>query len=220
MIKSLLLIFISTNIWAHHHIESTTPTNNTGVISSLRVFKKVNKINYLAEFTYINVENQSNYTTFEVGGKYRFLKNLKVGAYYSRHLVDGNDANVGILELSPRFLLNFLPGERWVSELRVRYVKNFTRSETTLQVRPGLTYFWFKNGAPFINLFTQYESYRSLDYGAKATYAHWFYLGGLYHFSKKLKFAPFFTYVIDKTGWRYQIKHKSKIVGVNVLLYL
>ena len=220
MIKILFFFTLISNLYAHHHIESTTPTSGSGIMSALRVFKKTEKINYLAELAYADVQNQDHYKTFEVGGKYRLLRNLKLGAYYGRHFKDTGDENVGILELSPRFLLDFLPGERWVGEFRVRYIENFSRHERSLRMRPGLTYFWFRNGSPFINFFAQYEFYRSLDYGAKAVYAHWSYLGALYHHSEIVKFSPFFSYAIEKTGVWYNIKHKSKLFGVNVLFYL
>lgn len=217
---SSLILLISYNCLAHHHIESSTPSKGKGVMSALRVFKNKKKINYMAEFTQTNISNVNDYKNLEMGGKYRVLRNLKVGAYYSRHFKNTEDENIGILELSPRFLFDFLPGERWVAEFRVRYLENFFRHQSSLRFRPGLTYFWFRNGAPFFNFFGQYEVYRSLDYGARENYAHWLYLGALYHYSKSFQLSPFFSYAIEKTGWRYEIDHKFKIIGVNLIIKL
>ena len=140
-----------------------------------------------------------NQRSVTLGTYYRLLDNLKVGAFYLgqqgvRHDEDwqqGSDGvwhwadtrsrleNVLVLDASPRAELEFLPGTHWVGELKARYFYNFTESDSrqALVLRPGLTYFWLRDGQPFLNFFLQYEMWFPLGFGSKTIYETWAYLG-------------------------------------------
>lgn len=96
-----------------------------------------------------------------------------------------------MLDATPRFLLEFLPGRNWVLAVKNRYeLIRFEGEEGsptalhTMLVRPGLTYFHLVDREPVFNLSVQYATYLSLGFGERPWYRHGPYLGFLYHLSE------------------------------------
>jgi len=140
------------------------------------------------------------YRAFMLGGYYRVHENVKLGAFYrvqvgARHDDDWVDVgpdwewsdtsdryeHVAIADVTPRFLLDFLPGRDWVGAVKNRYEYNFFNGHQSLLVRPGLTWFLIVDREPVLNLTAQYATYFSLDFGDRAWYRHGPYLNVLYH---------------------------------------
>jgi hypothetical protein len=133
------------------------------------------------------------------------LRNLRIGAFsrlqYGRrhdedwiqsdlwHWADttGRAESVLILDASPRAELDFLPGTSWTGELKTRFHHDFFNRHRTLTLRPGLTYFWLREGRPLASFFLHYELHLPLNHGRQAIQERWAYLGGLYHLSPSLQ---------------------------------
>ncbi len=142
-----------------------------------------------------------------LGGYYRPLKNLKVGAFYRlqagvRHDDDwvtiptpfpwfwqdtaGRFENVFMLDASPRFLLDFLPGKSWVFMLKGRYIYNTFENQQSIMVRPELTYFWLVDRQPLFDFQAAYEAYFPLNFGSTFIYESYPWLGVHYHLTPEV----------------------------------
>jgi hypothetical protein len=140
------------------------------------------------------------YGSVTLGGYYRVLKNLKVGAFY--RLQDGAHhdddwgsingpwvwqdtsrrlENILMLDVSPRFLLDFLPGRSWVLMLKGRYEYNLFNNYQSIMARPELTWFWIQDRVPILNVALAYEMYFPLNFGSTLLYQAWPYLTVLWH---------------------------------------
>jgi hypothetical protein len=189
---------------------------------------------------------ESPYRALTLGSYYRVSKNLKVGAFYrvqqgARHDDDWIVIGTGwgwrdtkdrteqvlIADVTPRFLLGFLPGENWVFALKNRYLFNAFNDQHTLAVRPGLTYFLLKDRAPFINLTVYYDMYFPLNYGSTLIYAQWPSLDALLHLSTTLKadFSVSYKTVTWSTSddvWQsaepaYEVRAHALVFGLGIL---
>lgn len=231
---------------AHDHAPSSQHAGTDKEVN-LTVFHKWKNINWMANFHSADRDHEDDHKSFTLGGKYRLLKNLKMGLSYSRQYGNRHDddwdwvpgkwfwqntedrgENLVMLDAIPRVLLSFLPGERWVAELRIRYMHNFFNSQNTIKLRPRLTYFWFNEKGPFMNFFLQYEAYLPLNYGGEAVYEKWIYLGALYHFNKW--FQPGIYLAKKEVTWEtsavaqakrasqpYTVHHEANIIGLNLI---
>jgi hypothetical protein len=149
-----------------------------------------------------DVDHVFRYRALTLGGYYRLLPNLKVGAFYrlqagARYDDDwvlvsppwiwawqdttGRLEHEMLLDVSPRFKLDFLPGRNWVVMLKGRYILNFTTGEQSVLVRPQLTYFWLIDREPFLNVSLSYDLYFPLNFGQTLIYQQYPYLDFLYH---------------------------------------
>jgi hypothetical protein len=146
------------------------------------------------------------YRAFTLGGYYRPLKNLKVGAFYRlqagvRHDDDwvnptplpwswegtaGRFENVFMLDASPRFLLDFLPGRAWVFMLKGRYIYNTFENQQSVMVRPELSFFLIVDGEPLLDFQAAYEAYFPLNFGSTFIYESYPWLGVHYHVTPEL----------------------------------
>lgn len=175
-----------------------------------RIFYSIQDIDFMLEYVgrFEDPEREFRYQGLTFGGYYRLLRNLKLGAFYRlqsnvRHDDDwieegtawlwadatGRREHVGMIDATPRFLLDFLPGRDWVFSVKNRYEYNFTTSEQTLLVRPGLTWFWIRNREPVLNVSAQHATYFSLNFGSVPWYRHGPYLSALYHLSRNIKLS-------------------------------
>lgn len=152
------------------------------------------------------------YNGVTFGGYYRIHPNVKVGAFYrlqfgARHDDDWIDTgsewiwrntmarpeHVVVLDVTPRALLPFLPGESWVFAIKTRYEVTMYQQDTTfyalqsLMVRPGLTYFYVQDREPVFNVSLQYGTYWSINFGEVPWYSHGPYLNFLYHLAPGLQ---------------------------------
>jgi hypothetical protein len=140
------------------------------------------------------------YGAVTLGGYYRVLKNLKIGAFYrlqegAHHDDDwanpgGNWAwqdtsgrleNILMLDVSPRLLLDFLPGRNWVFMLKGRYEYNLFNNYQSIMARPELSWFWIQDRVPILNVSLSYEMYFPLNFGRTLLYQAWPYLTVLWH---------------------------------------
>ncbi|HEY9595601.1 MAG TPA: hypothetical protein VHE79_14070 [Spirochaetia bacterium] len=146
------------------------------------------------------------YRSVTLGGYWRPIPNLKVGAFYrlqagARHdddwVSDGSgdwlwqDAtsrpeSVLMLDASPRFQLAFLPGETWVLMLKARWLYNTFNGEQSLLAWPQLTWFWLSGGAPFLDVMASYEVYFPLSFGSTPVYESYPYVTVLWHVTPEL----------------------------------
>lgn len=158
---------------------------------------------YIGRFE--GADTSFRYQGITLGGYYRLHRNVKVGAFYrlqvnARHdddwITEGSgwiweDASrrfehLGIVDVTPRFQLGFLPGENWVASVKARYDYNFSNAQHTLLLRPGLTYFWVRDRAPLLNISAQYATYLSLNFGDRPWYRHGPYVNLLFHLGERV----------------------------------
>ncbi len=140
------------------------------------------------------------YGSATIGAYYRVLRNLKIGAFYrlqdgAHHDDDwvnpggnwgwqdtsGRLENILMLDVSPRFLLDFLPGRNWVFMLKGRYEYNLFNNLQSIMARPELTWFWVQDRVPILNVSLSYEMYFPLNFGSTLLYQAWPYLTLLWH---------------------------------------
>ncbi len=159
----------------------------------------------LGRTEYVDPTLQS-FESLTLGGYYRVLKNLKVGAFYrlqagAHHDNDWthqtvaappgwiwgwNDTNTRLehllmLDASPRFLLDFLPGRNWVLMLKGRYIYNTFQNQMSILAEPALTWFWIQDRVPILNVSLSYEMYFPLNFGDTTIYQSYPYLTVLWH---------------------------------------
>lgn len=189
------------------------------------------------------------YRSLTAGAYIRVLKNLKAGAFYrvqqgARHDDDWIEPSIGewewddsrnrteqvlILDVSPRFLLDFLPGQNWVFTVKNRYRYNAFNGQHSLLVRPGLTYFLLRSREPLLNFSLNYGMYVPLNFGETFLYEHGPYLSVLYHLNRnvKLELTSAYRTVIWSTsddswanGDTYAVANRSFVVGFGALFPL
>lgn len=242
----IILIFLSNAVLANSVIPPT-PANGFDKDYSLRAFYKSSKLklNWMLEINDIVRENEDNFKSYTLGTKFRLHKNIKMGASLSKQYGNRHDDDwikdriwlwretkargetFSFIDIIPRALLDFLPGERWVAEFRIRYAHNFFNSQDTIKLRPRLTYFLFNKKGPMLNIFLQYEAYLPINYGTKKVYEKWIYLGFLYHFNKWFKPGLFvaqksLTWGSSEMATNlapakpYEVTHKANVLGLNL----
>ncbi len=149
------------------------------------------------------------YRALTVGGYYRLLKNLKVGAFYRLQAGVWHDDNwvsnapivtpgwvwqdttgqyehVLMLDASPRFLLDFLPGRSWVLMVKGRFVYDSFENELSTVLRPELTFFWLVDRQPFLDFSAAWEAWLPLNYGSTLIYESYPWLAVNYHVTPEL----------------------------------
>jgi hypothetical protein len=150
-----------------------------------------------------DTDHRFGYRAVTVGGYFRLLPNLKVGAFYrlqagARHDDDwvanpnrppgwvwqdttGRLEHLLMLDVSPRFALDFMPGRNWVLMLKGRYIVDSYELQQSVLVRPELTYFWMIDRDPFLSLSLSYDLYFPLNFGQTVIYQQYPYLNVIYH---------------------------------------
>jgi hypothetical protein len=148
-----------------------------------------------------------SYESVTVGGYYRVIPNLKVGALArlqagTRHdddvianqitqQWDWSDSStrleaVLMLDVTPRFKLDFLPGANWVLMVKGRYLYNTWNGQMSIMARPELTWFLMQDRDPFLNISLSYEMYFPLNFGSTLIYQSYPYLTLLWHATTEL----------------------------------
>lgn len=146
------------------------------------------------------------YRAVTLGAYYRVHRNVKLGAFYRLQWGALHDDDwlgefiatdwhwwwddtsdrpeqLLILDLSPRFLMPFLPGGNWVLQVKSRYELNTFNLQQSLLVRPEFTYFLLIDRRPVLNVAMAYGLYFPLNFGDSLLYEHTPYLALLYHLS-------------------------------------
>ena len=186
------------------------------------------------------------YRSLTLGSYYRIHRNIKLGLFYrlqqgARHDDDWIDLNPGwewadtrerfenvlIFDISPRFLLDFLPGKSWVLMLKGRYLFNTFNLHHSIMLRPGLTFFLMHDREPLFNFSFNYSLYFALNFGSVAVYEQWPYLTVLFHLSPNIKLELSGSYRsvtwstsqdFKKTGAAgYRFNYSAFSIGLGVL---
>jgi len=180
--------------------------NDVELQSRAQLVANVGPWDILAELLGRTDDTEAPLHSFEsvtVGGYYRVIPNLKVGALArlqagARHDDDvlpaaggpsqfaWNDTSrrlegVLMLDVSPRFQLGFLPGSNWVLMVKGRYLYNTWNGQMSLMARPELTWFWIDGRDPFLNFTIGYEMYFPLNFGSTLVYQSYPWLTVLWH---------------------------------------
>ena len=170
-----------------------------------QVVADIDDLNLLAEVLgrFEGADHAFGYRSATLGAYYRVLPNLKLGGFYrlqagARHdddwvrseedplawvWADTADRweSIVMLDASPRFLLDFLPGENWVFMLKTRVIYNTFNSDVSILARPELTYFLMVDRVPVLNATLSYQLYFPLNFGSTIVYQHYPYLSLLWH---------------------------------------
>lgn len=196
---------------ASHHLISEAdpviPAPAFEIHTHGRLFYALDDFSGLLEYVgrFEDEKLEYRYQSLTLGGYFRLHPNVKIGAFYRlqfnvRHDNDwieegpdwfwadtsGRAEHAAIIDVTPRILLPFLPGNNWVASIKSRYEYNFTNSQQTLLIRPGITYFWIRDREPVFTITAQYAAYLSLNFGAVPWYRHGPYLNALYHLSPNI----------------------------------
>ena len=210
VITGIAILLLSGPAFASHHLpeESMPPIPVNGIEASgfARLLLDFGDLDALASYSATYETDRSILgQSFMAGGYYRVHPNLKLGAFYElafgqRHDDDwieigeawlwrdtsGRLEHTFIADVTPRFLVPFLPGESWVFSLKNRYEltvydQDETVTRNTALIRPGLTWFFVRDREPVINVSVQYATYLSLDFGSTWWYRHGPYASVIYH---------------------------------------
>lgn len=188
-------------------------------------------------------EQQVRYASISAGTYFKAAPWLKVGAFYTfqtgaRHLdnwnftagppdrhwwedTKGRTEHLVAFDVTPRFLLDFLPGKNWVAPLKIRYIYNISENLHNLIVRPGLTYVIMPNREPLLSLSLNYPMYFALNWGEVPLYSHGPYLSVIGHFNDWFKVEGRFAYryaryfVDDGESWT--LKSSTFTFGLGVI---
>jgi hypothetical protein len=149
------------------------------------------------------------YRAITVGSYVRPLPNLKLGVFYRlqagvRHDDDwqrtgdtgtpwawadttGRAEHQLVVDISPRFLLPFLPGGDWVFMLKTRYHLSSQQLLQSILVRPTLSWFLMVDRMPVLTVAAAYGLYFPLNFGTFPLYQHGPYVEVLYHLGRFVK---------------------------------
>jgi hypothetical protein len=223
------------------------PEGGADVENHVRIFLTDGRLTPAAELLGRWDDRGLGYRSLTLGGYYRASRNVKIGAFYRvqqgvLHDDDWIDLNPGwgwrdtrdrtehlfLLDFSPRFLLDFLPGRSWVLMLKNRYLYNTFNAQQTLEIRPGITYFLLRGREPFFNFSAQYALYVPLNFGSSFTYERYPYVNVLYHASPIVKadFSAAYRTVTWSTsedaaesgGAGYSVDSHALVLGLGVIL--
>lgn len=211
----VFIVLATASGWALHDPgDGAPPIPDPGFEYSghARLFYDAGDLDGLLEYTGRWDTDRSAYAqAVRLGAYYRLIDNLKVGAFYrlafgERHDEDWVESGSEwiwrdtsrrpehslILDATPRFLLEFLPGEDWVLSAKARYALTlFSQDDelvtmSTLLLRPGLTWFWIRDREPVLNVSVHYAAYIPLDFGENWWYRHGPYVNLVYHLTPDL----------------------------------
>jgi hypothetical protein len=236
---------------ADHHVPTATPPPE-GVLEWEGRVAALFRIDDLQPYVELKAriedeQHELRYKALTLGSYYRIHENLKLGAFYrlqagKRHDDDwvfadpdwewedsrGRLEHVLIADVSPRFLLDFLPGKNWVLMVKNRYMFNASVTHHTILVRPGLTYFLLVDREPLFNFGFNYYLYFSLNFGDTAIYQHWPQINVLYHASPLIKLELTGSYrtttwstseeALEMDGEKYTLNYRRFVVGLGLLL--
>jgi hypothetical protein len=225
------------------------PDNNVDYELDFRVFYKTGNFTPLLALKgrWEYEDNQFNYRSLTLGTYYRVSKHLKIGGFYrlqkgARHDDDwiftdpgwawqdttDRTEHVLIADITPRFLMPFIPGRNWVFMFKTRYLYNTFNAHPTLKLRPGITYFLMPNRQPLFNFTFNYELYLALNYSSSLLYEQWPYLEVMYHLSPTVKLGVRAAYritnwstsqdVLDIGDTPFDVKYKAFVLGAFVNL--
>jgi hypothetical protein len=240
VLVALVMMAVATPAAAEH--VPPTPDGIAEFEAVSRLFLRAEEWNPMIEVAgrFEDEDTEFRYRSLTAGTYYRIHRNVKVGAFYrlqfgARHdddwvLLDegvwewrdttGRAEHVLLADVTPRFLLEFLPGENWVFGMKNRYAFNTFNSQQTLLARPQLTYFWLRNRRPVLNVTAAYGLYGALNFSDQLLYKQTPYLDAIIHLGDLTKLnvgiarktvhwassedigkVPVGDYSVDQTSW-------------------
>lgn len=256
MIKAALLALLAVPAWADH---TPPPEGSTSIETELaaRAFLKRGPWRPMAEARWRrealppdSVRPQSRELT--LGSYYHLRRGLKLGAFWRLQagMIHDNDwivrdtdrfaawewedtrarwEHVLVLDATPSWRGDFLPGGNWVVELKSRLLANTFNGHKTLKLRPGATKHLLRGGAPWLSLNFQLEFYIPFNYGESLFYETWLYSGLMWHASPRWKPSLTLAFRNVKWGtsdsWRtlinetYESSYKAILLGLAVNYY-
>lgn len=248
MIKiiTLVVLFASSLCFAVVNTPTDLGDSNDTELKT-RLFYAQKNWTVLTEIQGTNQNESRQFRSILLGGYSHLNSNLRTGFFYQRQYgvrhdedwfkdpvtswqwknVNQRGEDLVLLDISPKTLLPFLPGESWTLEFKTRYEYNFFDQNQTLRVRPNLSYFWIREGRPFLNFFLQEELALALNYGSKSINERWTYIGALYHYSPSWQFGvsaaqkwqswastPQYTALTDRS---YDVSANSTLIGLIII---
>lgn len=172
--------------------------------------------------------------SFNAGTYYRVHKNLKAGIFYSLKTGQRHDedwiSNNGSWEwvdtatrlehqvsgdLTPRFLLPFLPGKSWVFSLKNRYSYNFYDGHQSYFLMPAITWFYMKDREPVLNIQAGYAIYLPLNFSDSPLYKQGPWVDTIFHLNNDLSLEWRGEYLT--THWTVKTSGSSDIVDTTAL---
>lgn len=244
LLLGLFLIYQS-SAWANHF--PADQDSGSDLEFTTRLFYIKEQWTHLAEISAANQFEDQNYRAVLLGSYFRFHENIRAGLFYKRQYgfrhnsdwvedpivawkwknTNDRGEDLAIVDLSPRFLLSFLPGTNWTLDLKTRFEYNVYNGNQNLRLIPTLTYYWIRKDRPFLNFYVQHEQTLPLSHESVTSGEEWLYFGLLYHLnptwqvglsaSKKTmswKSTPEFT---ELTGASYSTKNSGEAVGLLVI---
>lgn len=188
-----------------------TPENVLELEGSSRIFLDLGDFDPVLDLTgrFEGRDFAFRYRALSLGGYYRLHRNVKAGLFYrlqagARHdddwvLLDNGDwewqdtrsrlEQVLVADLTPRFLLPFLPGQDWVLAVKGRYLFNTFNRHQVLLLRPQLSYFWLRRRQPLLTVSAAYGIYGALNFSDQFLYRKVPYLDVLYHLADAVKLS-------------------------------
>ncbi len=189
---------------SHHEPEAEDITFEYGGRAAL--VYDIGDFNILGELQ-VYTQGSDFFKSLTLGAYYRLHQNIKLGLFYrfqagARYdddwisLGDGDwgwadtsDRWEHLLtaDISPRFLMPFLPGRNYVLTLRTRYTYNFFNQQQKILFKPDITWFLIIDRQPVLNASVGYGLYFPLNFGDTLVYEHGPYLNVMYHLSDLIK---------------------------------
>ena len=135
-----------------------------------------------------------------------------------------------MLDVSPRFLLDFLPGRTWVLLVKGRYIFDTFNLQHSILARPQLTWFWLRDRDPFLDFTVSYEAWFPLNYGTTLIYESYPYLSVGYHLSPEIMVELAGSYkttvwstsqeVLASGAGTYQVPYSRWVVSLGLVFTL
>jgi len=102
-------------------------------------------------------------------------------------------------DITPRFIIPFMPGDNWVFSIKNRYTYNLYNGQQSYFLLPGVSWFYLKNRAPLWNIFAGYGLYFPLNYSDSIVYKQGPWISGIHHLSSQWKLELRGQYIL--TNW-------------------
>jgi hypothetical protein len=230
----ICLLTAALPLTAGHHKADSVHENpfNSGL--RLAVLGDLGKWDLLADLTLEYRGEEPFQTDITAGAYYRIHRNLKGGLFYTIQTgalhdedwvkrddeehwewkdTSGRLEHLISADLTPRFLLPFLPGSNWTVSLKNRYILNLSEELQSYQFLPLLNWFRLRNREPVFNTSVGYGLYVPLNFSDAPLYRHGPWLSILYHISPALKAEVRAKYMI--TSWTVESSAGDKTVATD-----
>lgn len=209
----------------------------------INISKDLGDFDPMAELVGRYEDGEYRYNALRLGGYYRVVDQLKLGAFYKLqtgavHTEDWDRIRgvwedttdrieqLLILDATPRFQLEFLPGENWLVMVKNRYYLNFYNGNQALMVRPGLSYFYIRDREPRFSAGFAYGLYFPLNFDETLLYEESPYLNFIYFLSDRYLLEASLARRSrswegkDTNGDAYSFSDTDYLVGLGVIIRL